>query len=166
MTQPMPPSDPNTPTVHDLQLRAEKVELLDDLAIDFLGARMRLRDKIGLMPLMAFAMASEAGGDTADMKALASLYRLLRSCIHPDDWPKFEDHAEAKAADADDLLKVVGEAIEQVTARPTQRPVVSSAGPPTTSPSSNAAPSSSPSPSGQDAELVSIDDLVNRRLTA
>lgn len=162
MTQPMPPE----PTVHDLQLHAEKVELLDDLAIDFLGKRMRLRDKIGLMPLMAFAMASEDGSDTADMKALASLYRLLRSCIHADDWPKFEDHAEATAADADDLLAVVGQAIEQVTARPTQRPAVSSAGPPTTSPSSNAVPPSLPSPGGEMAELVSISELMNLRSTA
>lgn len=162
MTQPL--SDEST--VHDLQARSEGVEVVDDLAIDFLGERMRLRDRIGLMPLMAFAMASEAGGDTGDMKALSALYRLLRSCIHADDWPRFEDHAEQTAADADDLLKVVGQAIEQVTARPTRRPAVSSAGPQTTSPNSNAPLSSSPSPQGEMADLVSIDELISRRSIA
>jgi hypothetical protein len=162
----MPESVSDDPTVHNLQARAEGVEVLDDLAIDFMGERMRLREKIGLMPLMAFAQASKQGGDTGDMEALASLYRLLRSCIAADDWAKFEDHAEKMAAEADDLLAVVGSAIEAVTARPTRRPAVSSAGPQTTSPNSNVPQPSSDLPDGPMGELVSIDDLLNRRLTA
>jgi hypothetical protein len=152
--------------VHALQARAEGVEVVDDLRIDVLGQPFKLREKIGLMPLMAFAQTAKSGKDTADMDALSSLYRLLRSCIHPDDWARFEDHAEETAADADDLLKVVGDAITAVTARPTRRPAVSSAGPPTTSPSLNAPPPSSPSDDGEMGQLVSIDELLSRRLTA
>jgi hypothetical protein len=161
MTQPEP-----SETVHALQAKAEGVEVVDDLSIDFLGQRFRLREQVGLMPLMAFAQTARSGKDTADMDALAALYRLLRSCIHADDWPRFEDHAEDTAADADALLKVVGDSIAAVTARPTRRPAVSSAGPRTTLPSSNAAHPSSPSPDGEMGELVSIDDLLNRRSTA
>jgi len=154
------------PVVHDIQARSEGVEVLDELSVDFLGQRFKLRDRVGLMPLMAFAQTAKSGKDTADMDALSSLYRLLRSCIHADDWPRFEDHAEETAADADDLLKVVGDAIAAVTARPTRRPAVSSAGPPTTSPSSSAPLPSSVSPDGEMGELVSINELLDRRSTA
>jgi hypothetical protein len=126
-------TQPDQPSVHELQARAEGVELIDDLGIDFLGKRFRIREKVGLMPLMAFAMTADSGKDTDDMRALAALYRVLRSCIHRDDWAKFEDHAEETAADAEQLLTVVGATIAAVTARPTRRPAVSSAGPQTTS---------------------------------
>lgn len=120
-------------TVHELQARSEGVEVIDDGGVDFLGKRFRVRGKVGLMPLMAFAMTADSGKDTDDLKALSALYRLLRSCIHADDWAKFEDHAEETAADAEDLLAVVGATMAAVTARPTRRPAVSSAGPQTTS---------------------------------
>lgn len=152
--------------VHALQARAEGVDVIDDAKVELKGKYFRLRENVGIMPLMAFAQAADTGAETGDLKTLATLYRLLRSCIHRDDWARFEDHAEDTDADADDLLKVVGQAIETATARPTQRPAVSSAGPPTTSPSSNAPPPSLASPDGEMGQLVSIDELLNRRLTA
>ncbi len=151
-------------TMHELQARSEGVEVVDDLKVSFLNDRFKLREKIGLMPLMAFAMTSKKGTDTDDLEALAALYRLLRSCIHPDDWARFEDHAEQTNADADDLLGVVGEAIAAVTARPTQRPAVSSAGPPTTSANSKV-PSTLRLVQGQ-AEDLEAADAMRARLTA
>ncbi len=117
----------------EIQAIGEGVELLDDMSIEFLGERFRLRKKIGKMPLLRFAAMADAGGETGDMKILAAMYKLLRACIVEEDWERFGDHADETGADEDDLLAVVGQAIEQVTARPTQRPAVSSAGPPRTS---------------------------------
>ncbi|WP_045740867.1 hypothetical protein [Actinoplanes rectilineatus] len=119
--------------VHELQARAEGIELVDDLRIEFMGEHFKLRDKIGKMALLRFAAMADSGEETGGMKTLAAMYKLLRACIVEEDWERFGDHADETAADEDDLLAVVGQAIELVTARPTRRPAVSSAGPPATS---------------------------------
>lgn len=133
--------------------------------ITFAGEQFRIRERVGLMPLMRFAQASSAGGDTADMDALAALYRLLRACIHVDDWAKFEDAADDSGAEADDLMPVVTETLSLVTARPTERPAVSSAGPPTTSPSSKRIPPSLASREDELADIVPISTLLQARST-
>ncbi len=122
--------------IQQLQSAGEGVELIDDRRIEFLGEHFAIRGKVGLMPLMRFAMTAKSGTDTDDLESLVALYKLLQSCIAEHDWQRFGDHADATSADADDLLEVVGATIEQITARPTRRPAVSSAGPQTTSESS------------------------------
>ncbi|MEU4558519.1 hypothetical protein AB0F72_09015 [Actinoplanes sp. NPDC023936] len=122
--------------IHELQAEVAGIELVDDNRIEFLGQHFRLRDKIGKMPLLRFAAMADNGDETGGMKTLAAMYKLLKMCIVEEDWERFGDHADETAADEDDLLEVVGKAIEKVTARPTRRPAVSSAGPPSTSASS------------------------------
>lgn len=51
--------------------------------ITFLGRDFRIADKVGLMPLLAFANASKAGLRTEDLDGLAAMYAMIRDCIHP-----------------------------------------------------------------------------------
>src|ERR1051325_1348002 len=132
MTQPQP----DVLDINELQALGEGVQLLDQPTVEFLGATFRLRDKIGKMALMRFAAMANSGAETGGMDTLAAMYQLLKYCVHEADWQRFGEHADEKAADEDDLLAVVGQAMEQATARPPQRPAVSSARPQPTSGSS------------------------------
>jgi hypothetical protein len=89
---------------------SEKVTFLDDV--------YRIADKVGLMPMMKFAHASSSTQlDTGDMEGLAAIYEMLKDCIHPDDWARFERDAITKKAEADDLLPVVRQTVDMLTAR-------------------------------------------------
>lgn len=152
-----------TDTIHELQARSEGAELLDG-RVEFLGEHFRIRERVGLMPLMRFAMTAKAGTDTDDLESLVALYRLLQACITEGDWQRFGDHADKTAADADDLLGVVGSVMEAVTARPTRRPAVSSAGPQTTSANSKV-PSTLRLVQGQ-ADSLETAEAMKARLSA
>lgn len=146
-------------TAHDMQAAVEGVPVGD--RVEFMGSTYRIADKVGLMPLIRFARAARRGTDAADMEGLAAIGDMLEDCIDPEDWPRFEADATLHKADDTDLLPVVQQTIELLTARPTRRPSGSSDGPSTTSPSSTG---SSPSPDSPDGavELVSVDELVRR----
>lgn len=104
--------------------------------LTFEGRTFRLAGKVGLMPLMKFAHLAKQDVDANEMEGLVAIYDLLRSVIADEDWAGFEEHASLMRADGDDLMDVVTQAIEAISARPTDRPSDSSAGPSTTSPSS------------------------------
>lgn len=159
---------------HRIQAAAEGVEIVGDgPKVTFLGDKYRIAEKIGQMPLLKFAAAAEQGLDSSDMAGYAAMYALIRDCIDPTDWGRFERDAMDKKADGDDLFKVVTDVIAIIAARPTRRPVDSSAGPPTIldsskGTSSSTVPAARNVPADQDmGELVSISDLLeSRRLTA
>ncbi len=110
--------------------------------VEFLGERFRTAERIGLMPMMRFAKVAKAGVDSNDLDGLAAMYDLLEQCIADDEWGRFQAHADRKRADGDELMKVVAEVFEVLSARPTSRPSDSSAGPSTTAPNSTDASSS------------------------
>lgn len=136
--------------------------------VELKGAWFRIADKVGLMPLIRFAHAAGEDLSTADMEGLAALYDMLRDSIHEGtpctcgagdepggehldgctfdagDWKKFERHATRTKAEADDLLPVIQQVIEKVSARPTQPPGGSSSGRPPTSGSLTASSFSAP----------------------
>jgi len=109
--------------------------------VEFAGQVFRISDRVGLMPLMKFAHAADEGLDTSDMRALAAMYDLVRDCIYagteadPDpaisalkpgqpgydagDWDKFERLATKIKAQGDDLMTLVQQVVEVLTARPT-----------------------------------------------
>ncbi|MFI6228633.1 hypothetical protein ACIBCR_15130 [Micromonospora echinospora] len=146
-------------TIHEIQAAAEGVDIVGGgQKVELLGRKFRIAEKVGLMPLMRFAVAAKAGANADDMESLAAMYGVLKDCIDPNEWPAFEQHAMDTKADGEDLFKVVAEAIHVLSARPTQRPTVSSDGPPTTSPSSKE-PSSVRVPDGIE-EMVSVTDLL------
>ena len=137
--------------VQELQAAVEEVPA--DRAVEFLGVRYRMADRIGLMPLLKFAHSASKGMNSEDIEGMAAMYAMIRDCIDPGDFPRFEQAAIDGRAEAEELLKVVSDVIEKLSARPTVRPGDSSAGPPATSESSK---ESSPSPAG----LVSVDSLL------
>lgn len=104
--------------------------------VEFLGEQFRVADRVGALPIMRFAKAAKSGADANDMAGLVALYDLLGQVIHPDDWSRFEAHADAEHADGDALLAVVQDALTLVAARPTGRSSDSSDGPRTIEPSS------------------------------
>ncbi|MEU7978251.1 hypothetical protein AB0B63_06935 [Micromonospora sp. NPDC049081] len=150
--------------MHEIQARAEGVDVVGGgQKVTFLGEEYRIADKVGLMPLMRFAVAAKSGMESDDMEALAAMYSLIKDCIDATEWPRFERDATDKKADQDDLLKVVTDVIQVLTARPTRQPTDSSAGLPTTSPTSKGnSPSTGPSPRVPEGagELVSITALL------
>ncbi|MFJ8690278.1 hypothetical protein [Micromonospora wenchangensis] len=151
-------------SVHEIQARAEGVEVVGGAQkVTFLGEKYRIADKVGLMPLMRFAVAAKSGMESDDMEALAAMYSLIKDCIDATEWQRFERDATDKKADQDDLLKVVTDVIQVLTARPTRRPADSSDGPQPTSPNSKgnlpSTPVSPRVPEGAD-KLVSITALL------
>lgn len=161
--------------VHEIQAAAEGAELVDDgRSVEFLGARFRTADKVGLMPLMRFAMTARKGVQSDDLDGLAAMYTLIRDCIDQtrpqkavlddngepviqdgepvteddgaSEWDRFEQHAIDAKAEAEDLFKVVSDVIQALSARPTRRPGDSSAGPQTTLVSSKVISSSTATP--------------------
>lgn len=105
-------------------------------AVDFLGEQFKVADKVGALPLMRFAKVARAGVDASELEGLAAMYDLLGQVIHPDDWSRFEDHADRVHADGDQLLGLVQEVFALMAARPTGRSSDSSDGPQTIEPSS------------------------------
>jgi hypothetical protein len=104
-----------------------------DRPLVFAGESFAVADKVGLMPLMQFAVLAKEGIDLYDADSLVAVYGVLRECIHAEDWERFEAHATKVHADDEDLMRVVANAIMVATTRPTSQPSDSSAGPPTTS---------------------------------
>lgn len=129
----------------------------DSGKVELLGRHFRVAEKIGLMPLLKFASASDMS--TEDPRALAAVYSMLKDCIYEGrpgcgecerclgdeeagiagnermckdydkgDWTAFENHAMETKADADELLTVVTQVLEIVSGRPTAPPSGSSAG--------------------------------------
>jgi hypothetical protein len=127
--QPQPAED----TAHQLQAMSEGVVLSD--RVECMGGHYRIADKVGLMPLMKFSYMSKRV-DESDIEAMAAIYEMLKDCIHADDWPRFVNDMIEKKAEADDMLPVVSQTFELMTARPTRRPTDSSSGPPTITPTS------------------------------
>lgn len=175
-------------TVHEVQAAAEGVHLDDDGRVEFMGTRFRMTDRVGLMPLMKFAMTAKQGIKDDDLEGLAAMYALIRDCIDqtvptkpvldehgqpryddagqpitepdgPSEWDRFERHAIDSKAEAEDLFGVVTAVIQRLSARPTRRPGVSSAGPQTTSPSSKAISSSPPPPPARRVP-AGVDEMV------
>jgi hypothetical protein len=122
--------------------------------VSLAGRSFRVAEKTGLMPLLKFSHA--AGMKTSDQRALVAMYEILRDIIRgpdepcgkcdgckeaspeptaaecrnadPGDWDAFEEWAIECKADADELLDVVTEAIQVISARPTESPSDSSTG--------------------------------------
>lgn len=141
-----------------IQARSEGVDVITDgkkLArrVEFEGKEFGIADKVGLMPLMEFAYHANSGIDTSDMGALAAIYEMLKDCIHPEEWDKFRAHAKEKKAGAEELMPVVQQTVELLTARPTSQESVSS------SPSRQMSDSLTDTSSGQRDGLVPVTDL-------
>jgi hypothetical protein len=124
--------------------------VIDSGKVELIGRQFRIAEKIGLMPLLKFASASDMS--TEDPRALAAVYSMLKDCIYEGspgcgscehckadretsckaydkgDWGNYEQHAIDTKADAEELLAVVSQVMEVISGRPTKPPGGSSAG--------------------------------------
>jgi hypothetical protein len=158
-----------------VQAAAEGVVLHEDPnLVEFMGQRFRLAERIGLMPMLAFANASKQGLDSDDMDGLAAMYALIRDVVDqtrvqktdpgtgepladeagepewegPSQWQLFEKHAIDTQADGDDLMEFVSAAMAVVASRPRKRREPSSGSSPRTSEKSKDVSSSPGMPAG------------------
>jgi hypothetical protein len=119
-----------------------------------------MADKIGLMPLLRFAHASAKGVDSGDMQGLAAMYEVIRDCIDEPEWDRFQQHAIDTKAESEELLQVVSDVIEVLSARPTGSPSGSANGRRRTSANSKG---SSPRTDMSHGEgMTSVDSLLGR----
>lgn len=95
-----------------------------------------MADAVGLMPLMRFAKVAKSGVDSDDMDGLVAMYDLLEQCIAPQDWGRFQAHADKVRADGEMLMGVVADVMGRLASRPTRRSSPSSDGPTSTGTSS------------------------------
>lgn len=97
--------------------------------VDLLGEKFHVAEKVGLMPAMRFAMVAQSGVDANEIEGLAAMHELLRQCVHPQDWDRFQRHAVTVCADGDELMECVGTVMAVLANRPTGRSADSSDGP-------------------------------------
>jgi hypothetical protein len=90
--------------------------------------------------------------DTSDMGALAAIYEMLKDCIRPEEWADFIRYGKQIKADVEDLMDVINQTTELLTARPTGQ------GSDFSRPSTQTSDSGT-ADSSQTAGLVSIGDL-------
>lgn len=102
----------------------------------FYGETFTVADRVGAMPLLRFAAIADAGTQAEELAGLAAMHELLRDCLAPGDWSRFQKVAADQKVEADELMEVCGTIYAAVTGRPTQRPSVSAAGSSETSASS------------------------------
>lgn len=117
------------------------------------GRMFSIADRVGLLPLAEFAFHANSGMDTGDMGALAAIYEMLKDCIEPKEWDKFRAYAKEIKADVEDLMDVVNQTTELLTARPTERQSGYS------QPSPSTSGSLTDNSSGQAGELIPVADL-------
>ena len=113
-----------------LDLPTEQVEgevIVKD-SVQLLGEWFKVRDKVPSMALLKFAAAAAGGMKSESMDGLAAMYAMLKGCIRPEEWSRFEQHAMDAGADGDDLFPVINQTLELLSARPTKQPGVSSPG--------------------------------------
>lgn len=104
--------------------------------VEWLGEEFHVAERVGHLALMRFAHLADGGADTRSMESLAAMYDLLEQTVHPDDWRRFERHANAQRADTDQLFQMVKDVFAVLAGRPTGRPSASSDGPRITEPNS------------------------------
>lgn len=83
------------------------------------GKAFSIADRVGLLPLAEFAYHANSGMDTGDMGAMAAIFEMLKDCIRPEEWKAFLHYGKQIKADVEDLMDVVNQTTELLTARPT-----------------------------------------------
>ncbi|GAC1374662.1 MAG: hypothetical protein NVSMB4_02350 [Acidimicrobiales bacterium] len=96
---------------------------------DFFGTTLRLNSEgVSEFALMEFATAANEGQDGDTSQGMASLYRLVVDCVHPEDVGKFKATARKNRAKAADLMPLVEATFAAVAERPTGQPADSTDG--------------------------------------
>lgn len=96
--------------------------------IEFKGQSFTLTDEVSEFALLEFADAAAAGQDGDTLQGMASMLRLVRECIAPDEWARFRALASTEKAKVADLLPIIQTAMSGAAERPTGQPSDSSDG--------------------------------------
>jgi hypothetical protein len=126
--------------VAHMQAVAEGID--DTPVIEFNDKKFRLAKRTGHVPMMKFAHYAEAGVDSEDMGGMAAFYEVLQDCIlaaedpckkcencknglpcseaDPGDWGKFERELIKSKATIEEIMPIMQEAMEKISARPTK----------------------------------------------
>lgn len=83
-------------------------------SITFMGEKYKVAEKVGVMPLMLFARAAEAGVTMGDPKGLAAFHAQLQDVIHEDDWGRFQEDMITKKVGMEDLMECAQQAVDIV----------------------------------------------------
>ena len=118
-----------------------KKKTVEAPTVYFNGQSFEVTDP-GSMPMMRFARFARTGIDSDDYEGMAAMYDLLKACIAPAAWDRFERVADESKCDGDTLFGVVRDTFAVIAGRPTSRPSDSSDGSPTTGTRSTAGSSS------------------------
>lgn len=105
---------------------------------EFHGTEFVVPDGVPWVYVGEFSEAAEAEG----AEAFSAGMRMIRGVIGADQWPRFRELAAAHCSSFEDLMAPCMAIIETISARPTQRPSDSAAGPLTTADSLKALSSS------------------------
>jgi hypothetical protein len=153
------PAKRATPSIHQVQAAAEGVSA--DRKVSLKGAEFAMADRIGLAPLILLAVAGSRGVDSSDAQGLVALHDVLNDCLAEAEHDRFWRHAVDTKADGDDLMTVVKDVIEALSARPTGSPSGSSAGRRRTS--GNSKGSSRRTATPPEDGLTSVETLMGKR---
>lgn len=115
-----------------VQKAIAKTEQREPDTFDFYDETFHVIDAIpSALPLMQFAaaMAATDETDSVSMEALGAMYNMLRYCVAPADWPRFEKLAMKKNAGIDEIFPITQAVWESVSGDPTDGPSDSQGGP-------------------------------------
>ena len=105
---------------------------------EFYGESFEVARRVGGMPLLDFAEVATNGTEAEELEGLAAMKALLRDCLVPGDWARFQKVAQENKSELAEMMKICAVVYETVSARPTERPSDSADGPSTTGESSKA----------------------------
>lgn len=129
--------------------------------IDFFGEQFRLRETVSQYALLKFARAARDGQDSGSPAGLAAMMDLLEKCIHPEDWKRFDEVADANDATGEQIQAVIQAAFTQEADRPIGLSSDSSDGQPSTEPKSlsNSEGSVSPLLRGRPDRIAAVEKM-------
>lgn len=104
--------------------------------LTFYGQTFTVAAAVGAIPLMRFAHAARSGVGSNDLDGLSAMYDMIRDCLAPGEFERFETVAVEHKADGDVIMEVCKAVYEAIAGRPTAAPSSSSAGRRTTTSSS------------------------------
>ena len=118
------------------------------------GEKFDVVEVVAPMAFMRYSDGAVRGVDSSSPEGMAAMYVLLKACIVPEDWDRFEQMAITECLGHAELFEVVQQAFGVIAERPTLRPSESSDGPVSISPNSEDVSSSPAEPVASPADRV------------
>ncbi len=104
---------------------------------DFEDETFRVVDHVpSSLPLMEFAAAmadADEDDDSVSMEALGAMFKMLKYCVDPADWPRFLQLATRRGAGIEEIFPITQAVWQSVSTLPTDGPSGSPDGPSHTS---------------------------------